>query len=71
MEEITVTQESKNAPTSIIENEKKATIPMEDIWRWNAVVPASVQECVRHLISKRAHLEPNAPAAYVSDGKND
>ncbi|KAM4055831.1 AMP-binding enzyme [Hirsutella rhossiliensis] len=42
---------------------------VEDIWAWNAKVPAQVDDCVHNLVTQRARDHPLAPAVCAWDGE--
>ncbi|RDA85881.1 hypothetical protein CP532_2707 [Ophiocordyceps camponoti-leonardi (nom. inval.)] len=42
---------------------------IDDIWRWNATVPAAVNTCIHDLVSQRARERPQAPAVCAWDGE--
>ncbi|KAJ5102461.1 hypothetical protein N7532_002990 [Penicillium argentinense] len=42
---------------------------LEDIWRWNATVPAAMEVCVHDLIADRTRQQPDAPAICAWDGE--
>ncbi|PHH76729.1 hypothetical protein CDD80_1284 [Ophiocordyceps camponoti-rufipedis] len=42
---------------------------IDDIWRWNATVPAAVHTCIHDLVSQRARERPHAPAVCAWDGE--
>lgn len=42
---------------------------LDDIWTWNATVPAAVEACVHDLIETRAAEKPLAPAISAWDGE--
>lgn len=42
---------------------------IEDIWAWNAEVPAAVDDCVHRLVTQRALRRPLAPAVCAWDGE--
>ncbi|KAF4509386.1 hypothetical protein G6O67_003562 [Ophiocordyceps sinensis] len=42
---------------------------VEDIWAWNATVPQAVDDCVHHLVARRARDRPLAPAVCAWDGE--
>ncbi|KAF2624085.1 acetyl-CoA synthetase-like protein [Macroventuria anomochaeta] len=41
---------------------------LTQIWQWNELVPASVDQCVNVLIQERIDTQPNAPAICAWDG---
>ncbi|KAF9875045.1 putative nonribosomal peptide synthase [Colletotrichum karsti] len=40
-----------------------------DVWKWNATVPESVEDCVHHVFAQRVVETPEAPAIYAWDGQ--
>ncbi|KKY16044.1 putative nonribosomal peptide synthase [Phaeomoniella chlamydospora] len=47
-------------------------LPTKDrdtIWKWNGILPASINQCVHQLIETRALLQPDAPAVCAWDGE--
>lgn len=42
---------------------------LEQIWKWNAVVPSAIDKCVHELIQDRARVQPGAIAVDAWDGK--
>ncbi|PFH61911.1 hypothetical protein XA68_15784 [Ophiocordyceps unilateralis] len=42
---------------------------IDDIWRWNATVPAAVEGRIHDLVSQRARERPQAPAVCAWDGE--
>ncbi|KAF5854744.1 hypothetical protein ETB97_012310, partial [Aspergillus alliaceus] len=42
---------------------------IDDIWTWNATLPATVNACVHDLIAERTQQQPDAPAICAWDGK--
>lgn len=42
-----------------------------NMWKWNAVVPPSENECVHDLVSAQALRQPDAPAICAEDGDFD
>lgn len=41
---------------------------LEDIWTWNAAVPAATEACVHNLITNQVRKSPDAPAIHAWDG---
>lgn len=42
---------------------------MEDIWKWNAVIPPPNEMCVHNLLVQTARKQPSAPAIHAWDGQ--
>ena len=42
---------------------------LQEIWSWNADVPAVVEACVHDLIAETKHRQPDAPAVCAWDGE--
>ncbi|KAE8419880.1 hypothetical protein BDV36DRAFT_293772 [Aspergillus pseudocaelatus] len=42
---------------------------LHDIWKWNAVVPESVEDCVHNVFAQRVAETPEAPAVCAWDGE--
>lgn len=58
------------SPTQILADvQVLAPEDAEQIWKWNAVVPARVERCVHKLIEEKAQAYPNAPAVCAWDGE--
>ncbi len=42
---------------------------LHDIWKWNAAVPDTVEDCVHNVFAQRVAESPEAPAVYAWDGE--
>ncbi|KAF7198373.1 Nonribosomal peptide synthetase dtxS1 [Pseudocercospora fuligena] len=42
---------------------------LQDVWRWNAKVPDTIERCVHHLIDITVHQRPGAAAICAWDGE--
>ncbi|KAM3537908.1 hypothetical protein ARSEF1564_009177 [Beauveria bassiana] len=51
---------------SVLDTVSEADV--EDIWRWNAAVPETVERCVHDMIGETMRRQPNAPAICAWDG---
>jgi amino acid adenylation domain-containing protein len=48
-----------------------STHDLQEIWRWNAIVPSTIDGCIHTLIQQRALQAPTDPAICAWDGKLD
>ena len=51
------------------ETESISQQDLQDIWDWNAFVPATVESCVHDLITETMRKQPDAPAVCAWDGE--
>ncbi|OTA90727.1 hypothetical protein M434DRAFT_397814 [Hypoxylon sp. CO27-5] len=42
---------------------------LDDVWKWNAVVPESIEDCVHNVFAQRVAETPEAPAVCAWDGE--
>lgn len=42
---------------------------LQRIWRWNAIVPDTIERCIHDLIAETARRQPNAQAVCAWDGE--
>ncbi|EJP60951.1 nonribosomal peptide synthase [Beauveria bassiana ARSEF 2860] len=65
-----LTQLCASASTALVASVLDAVsdTDMDDIWRWNAAVPRTVDRCVHNMIGETMRRQPDAPAVCAWDG---
>lgn len=68
--EFVIGQLQRSGPKQTLSDIQVSTpLDLEQIWTWNATVPASVEWSVASMIAERAVSSPNAQAVHAWDGQ--
>ena len=58
-----------NPEHKVAEMDHVTSQDLTQIWRWNGIVPPSIERCVHEIIEERVGCQPNAPAVCAWDGE--
>lgn len=60
---------SVDGSTNIGDLRRVSERDLHDVWKWNAAVPESVEDCVHNVFAQRVAETPEAPAVCAWDGE--
>lgn len=60
---------SFDGSTDISDLSRVSEHDLRDIWKWNAAVPDTVEDCVHNVFAQRVAKTPDAPAVCAWDGQ--